>query len=160
MSLHTATTSDREPVRAEALLVRAAEKSRHEISKLALELLQQRHRAQHVVNIENKQQAMAFVEEKLSTAAVELAARHGKEVTDLEDAKFALFEEFDARRVAWASATGAAALLAEVASKHAALIETTMAEKLREDDEALRTLQSIIHDISSKCVSSPKKTKS
>ena len=161
MSLHTATTSDRERVHAEALLVHAAEKSRHEISKLALELLQQRHRAQHVVNVENKQRAMAVVEEKLSTAAVELADRHGKEVTDLEDAKFALFEEFDARRVAWAGTTGAAALLAaEEASKHAALIETIMADKLREDNEAQQSLQSTIHDISSKCVSSPKNTKS
>jgi len=131
MSLHTATVYDRERVRTEVQLARAAEQSRHEITKLALELLQQRHRAQEVANIENKQQAMVLVEEKLTTIAAELAVKHGKEVTESEDTKFALFEEFDARRVAWASAVGAMAQLAEEASKHAVLVEAMMADKLR-----------------------------
>jgi len=163
MSQYTATTSDRERVRGEALLARAAEQSRHEISKLALELLQQRRHAQHVVNVENKQRTMAIVEEKFSTAAAELAGRHGKEATDLEDAKFVLFAEFDTRRVAWASATTAHdPQLAEEASKHAALIETLMANKLREDNEAQQTLQTSIPSLRQDygCVLSPTETKS
>ena len=161
MSLHTTTTSQRGHVRADAQLAHAAEQSRHEISKLALGLLQQRHHAQDVVNVENKQRAMTLVENKLSAAAAELAARHGKEVTDLEDAKFALFEEFDTRRVAWASATGAVAQLAEDASKHAALIEVMTAGKLREEDEARQTLESTIDKLRRglyACVSTPKET--
>jgi len=162
MSLHATTVYDRERVRTEAQLARAAEQSRHEITKLALELLQQRHHAQHVVNVENKQRAMALVEGKLSTAAVELAARHDREVTELEDAKFALFEEFDTRRVAWANATTAdePQLAAEEASKHAALIETMVADKLREDNEAQQSLQSTISNVPYfGCVSAPTETK-
>ena len=97
MSLYTAATSERERVRADAQLARATEQSRHEITKLALELLQQRHGAQHVVNVENKQRATALVEGQFSAADAEIAARHGQEVTNLEAAKFALFEEFDTR---------------------------------------------------------------
>ena len=162
MSLHTTTTSERERVRADAQLARAAEQSRHEISKLALELLQQRHHAQDVVNVENKQRAMTLVENKLSAAAAELAARHGKEVTDLEDAKFALFGEFDTRRVAWANAAMADdPQLVDETSKHAAFIEIMTADKLREEDEARQTLQSTIDKLRRglyACVSTPKET--
>jgi len=162
MSLHVATVYDRERVRTEARLARAAEQSKHEISKLALELLQQRHHAQHVANVENKQRAMALVEDKLSIASAELAAWHDQEVTDLEDAKFALFEEFDKRRVAWAGTIGATALLADETAKHAALIESTIADKLREDNEAQETLQNTISNATRKfgCVSAPTETKS
>jgi len=147
MSLHATTVYDRERVRTEAQLARATEQSRHEITKLALELLQQRHHAQHVVNAENKQQRMALVEEGFSTAAVELAARHDREVTGLEDAKFALFEEFDTRRV-WANATTAGERqLADEAAKHAALIETIIADKLREDNEAQQMLNNAIYNL-------------
>jgi len=164
MSLYTATTSERERVRAEAQLARAAEQSRHEISKLALELLQQRHHAQHLVNVENKQQATALVEDKFSKAAVELAARHKQEVAESENAKFALFEEFDTRRVAWAGASAITATepqLGDEVSKHAALIETMMEDKLREDNEARQTLQSTMNylDRTYLCVPTPTETK-
>jgi len=160
MSLYTAATSERERVRADAQLARATEQSRHEITKLALELLQQRHGAQHVVNVENKQRATALVEGQFSAADAEIAARHGQEVTNLEAAKFALFEEFDTRRVAWAGTTRATALADEVA-KHAALVEATMAGKLREDNEAQKLLQRTIHNIQvyNECVSTPTETK-
>jgi len=163
MSLHATTVYDRESVRTKAQLARAAEQPRHEISKLALELLQQRHRAQHVVNVENKQRAIVLVEGKLSTAAAELAARHGQEVTGLEDDKFALFEEFDVRRVAWANATTAdEPQLAEEASKHTALIEDVVSSKLREDEQAKKSLQSTIWnlEVGYGCVSTPTETKS
>jgi len=162
MSLYTATTSERERVRADAQLARAAEQSRHEIGKLVLELLQQRHHAQHVVNVEDKQRAMALVEGKLSAAAAELAARHNQEVTESEDAKFALFEEFDTRRYECAVTTGATALLADEAAKHAALVEATMTDKLHEDNQANQVLQSSLYNLGQTqgCVPSKSETKS
>jgi len=155
MSLHTATTSDRERVRAHAQIARAAEQSRHEISKLALELLQQRHRAQHVANAETREQELAYADSEFEKAATKLALKHNKEAITSEDAKFALFDEFDAKRQAWAAAASKTEVPSEECSKHEALVHSLAEKKLSDDKDALAALQSAIREVTRSSVTYP-----
>jgi len=157
MSLHIATTSDREHVCTEAQRARAAEQSRHDISKLALELLQQRHNAQHLTNVETRQQGMAYADTELERAAAELIAKHDREDAKSEDAKFALFEEFDTKRQAWAAAASKTTteLLAEEGLKHTALVEALMVEKLSDNRDARKALQIALQEVKQSSVRYP-----
>jgi len=132
MSRHTATTRlNREHIHAEAYRARAAHDSRYDISVLALELLRDRHRTRHFTSDKAKQKAMLSIDERHSENAARLAFKHEKEATELEDARFALFEEFDTKREAWATTTKR--LLQEQDSKYAEAFETLMAQNVEED---------------------------
>jgi len=148
MPPHAATTFDREHVQIEAHIARTAESSRHEISVLALELLQQRLRAQHLRNIETHAEVMEYLEKKQLADATTLASEHDKEATELEDVRFALFEEFDVKRQAWATAMKQ--LLDDEKLKQAEVIESLTAkfngdrkmQRISRHAERLASLQS------------------
>lgn len=92
---------------------------------------------------------MASLEAKHESNSGNLAAKHGEERAEADSAKLALFLEFDAKREAWAVAPEKAAekLLEEEGSKHAELIESLMATKLREDTEAQKALEENLQNL-------------
>ena len=121
MSQDATTTFDREHIRAKAHLARVAVGSRQDISQVALGLLQQRQREQHLANVQIKQRAAAAIEQKYAADTTTLNSKYNKETAEWEDARFALYENFDKKRDAWAAAVNR--LLKEESAKHAQLIQ-------------------------------------
>ena len=117
---------------------------RHDISEIVFELLQQHHHEQHLANIKFKQQAMVLAEDQLSLDAAALAAQHVEEVTRFEDARFNIFEEFDAKREAWAAAVRTERLLEEEGAKHVSSVASVTAKKQHDDDVAKKNLDHIV----------------
>ena len=134
----------RRRIHAEAQLARDAERSRQEISKLALKLLQRRHCERHLANVDVRQRATAQVDSELSSDAAELVSKHAWEITESEDARFVLFEEFDAKREVWAAAVTTERLLVEEGCVHADLVESLKIQKQYEDEAAGEKLESTV----------------
>jgi len=78
---------------------------------------------------------MESAEKKHQADAAALASKHEKETAELEDTRFALFEEFDAKREAWAATKKG--LFEEEGSKHAESVEKLVAQKSAEDRAVL-----------------------
>jgi len=136
MSQDATTTFDREHIRAKARLARVAMGSRQDISQLALGLLQQRQREQHLVNARTKLRATGAVERKYAAATTALTSKYGKEAAEWEDARFALYEKFDEKRDAWAAAVKK--LLKEESAKHGSVVESLVAHKQEQDRVVVR----------------------
>jgi len=134
----------RRRIHAEAQLARDAERSRYEISKLAMRLLKQHHREQHLANVDVRQRATAQVDSELSSDAAELISKHTWETTESEEARFVLFEEFDAKREVWAAAVTTERLLVEEGCVHADLVESLKVQKQYEDEAAEEMLESTV----------------
>ena len=141
-----------ESVRATARRSRDAVDSGHAVSKRAFELLHQFHLTQDIASLEAKERSMAALEVKLENDAANLALKHNKETTESEAARIALFQEFDAKRKAWATVPKveeAERLLAEEGSKHTDLIESMRAKHLRYEEEAEKVLREYMQKLES-----------
>lgn len=87
---------------------------------------------------------MVLAEDQLSLDSATLAAQHVEEVTRFEDARFNIFEEFDAKREAWAAAMRTERLLEEEGAKHVSSVVSLTAKKQHDDDVAKKNLDHIV----------------
>jgi len=139
----------REYVRSKAQCSHAAERSRQNVGKRALDSLHEGHRLQRSANLRTKERAMASAKLKLESDASDLASKHVKEAAESQTAKVALIQEFDVKREAWAVASKADVkkLLIAEGLQHASLIESLKEKKLRDDEEAQRVLHEIVQGL-------------
>ena len=133
MSLHAAATYDCERISTAAHRARTTQNSRHTISELAFELLQGRQHSLHHVKIGLSQRLMISAEQQHSVDAAALASKHDQEIAGLEDTKFALFEEFDARRAALAGTMGK--LMTEASLMHTKAVKELITQSSRTASE-------------------------
>jgi len=76
---------------------------------------------------------MTSAEQQHSVDAAALASKHDQEIAELEDIKFALFEEFDARRAAWAGKMGK--LMTEASLMHTKAVKELIVQGSRKASE-------------------------
>ena len=146
---YAAPLESRESVRATAQSSRAMEQSRRDVSIRAFKLLHQSYRSRQLANLATKDQAIASVDTKFANDVADLASKHGKDTEKFEATKFALYQEFDARREAWANASNVEIeqLLADESLEHAELIESLENERLNEEEEAQEQLLLTVQEL-------------
>ena len=130
-----------------AQLQRASETSRHEISKLAHELLQKRLDERHAANEQSSLKERARVRDEHVVDTTNLATAHEMENKEFEDTRFAMIAEFDLQRDKLhpppARKPEAEGL------RHDILLETLKAELLLNNQKAEQLFQQIIHSCNS-----------
>jgi len=130
-----------------AQLQRASETSRHEISKLAHELLQKRLDERHAANEQSSLMERARVRDEHAVNTIKLATAHEMENKGFEDTRFAMIAEFDIQRDTL-HPPPAKKLEAENL-RHDILLENLKAELVINNQKAEEVFQQIIQSCNS-----------